>query len=153
MNIYTAIRRAIRTDPTIRPTELADDLIKKLTKKDLLPLLVDAIKGEQRQRVHDLETKVMSGFVSTPIDFDTAYAPDQAVAQLLALADESFSLGDGTSTTWKDATVPEHLMRIAMLEEQRAGIALTISYHRAAIGTIEKVGVTCLADALSKVAA
>lgn len=57
-----------------------------------------------------------------------------------------FALGDGTETTWGDATVDQHGQRIELLTKNAAGIMETAARHQVAIRMIEEAGVKCLAD-------
>lgn len=56
----------------------------------------------------------------------------------------TFSLGNGVAVTWGKATVEQHRMRIALLDEQSAGIADTKGRHQRAIKKCEDAGVDCL---------
>ena len=55
-----------------------------------------------------------------------------------------FALGDGTETTWGQATVSEHEQRITMLAKNAAGVIETAARHQAAIRMITTAGVACL---------
>ncbi len=62
------------------------------------------------------------------------------------LLETIFALGDGSKTTWGQATVWQHQQRIQMLAKNAAGIVETAALHSAAISMIETAGVACLAE-------
>jgi hypothetical protein len=58
----------------------------------------------------------------------------------------AFALGDGTETTWGQATIAQHEQRVELLARNAAGVVQTAARHQAAIGMIKDAGVECLAD-------
>lgn len=64
----------------------------------------------------------------------------------------SFALGDGTTTTWGEATIAQHRQRVELLTGNVLGNMHTIALHESAISMIEDVRGSCLADTV-KVAA
>jgi hypothetical protein len=67
----------------------------------------------------------------------------EVTAELLGTA---ISLGDGTDTTWGQATIAQHEQRIGMLTRHAVGEVESAARHQAAIGMIKDAGVECLAD-------
>jgi hypothetical protein len=63
-----------------------------------------------------------------------------------AFLQSGFSIGGGRHVTWGEATVEDHLARIAYLETFRTGIARTIAKHEQAVADITAAGVRCLAE-------
>lgn len=57
-----------------------------------------------------------------------------------------FALYNGESVDWLEADRAQHETRIEMQEKLAAGITEDISRHEAAVNTIAKLGLTCLAD-------
>lgn len=64
-----------------------------------------------------------------------------------------FALGDGTKTTWGDATVEQHRIRIQMLTSHAAGTIETAGRHDAAIRMIQGAGVSSLNETVRIVSA
>lgn len=62
------------------------------------------------------------------------------------LLSSQFSLGDGKSVLWGEATVDDHLNRIHLLLAQATGNVETSNRHKAAIYILQKHGVTKLND-------
>ena len=58
-----------------------------------------------------------------------------------------FGLGDGTRTTWGEATIAQHQQRADLLVKGAAGTLETASRHREAIRMIRERGATCLREA------
>jgi hypothetical protein len=81
--------------------------------------------------------------VDAAVEEAETYTRLQVTAELLAT---TFSLGDGTYTSWGDATVADHQKRIALLTRNAAGNIDTASLHRAAIEMIEESGEMRLRD-------
>jgi len=65
------------------------------------------------------------------------------------LLESSFSLGDGTTVMWGEATAREHDVYAAMLEGQAAGSLETAALHRAAIRDIQALGVSNLSQVIA----
>lgn len=62
------------------------------------------------------------------------------------LLGSEFQVGDGTVTTWGEATEQQHELRASMLEGLAAGDLHTASIHRAAILDIRKFRVSSLCE-------
>jgi len=148
MNMFQALRDVAEARPNDDPHEIAEEMISKLRKADLVGLLAGAIASMQRTRVRKLE---MSAFAPA-----TAERVAEAFARpdpIQALRGETFRLGNGREVSWDEATIADHRHRIDMLERIRAGIGATIQRHHEAIQRIESAGVTCLAELDAQLAA
>ena len=63
-----------------------------------------------------------------------------------ALLDSPFAIGDGTVTTWGDASISQHRARYAWQLRDAAGSMADAERHQAAILLIEEAGAECLRD-------
>jgi hypothetical protein len=76
---------------------------------------------------------------------------------LLELTDElmssTFSLGDGSSVAWGEASVGQHQQRFDMLMAQAGGNLQTAQRHMAAVKLMEENGAACLKEIAGKAAA
>lgn len=67
----------------------------------------------------------------------------EVTAELLA---SEFAVGDGTRTTWGEATAEQHLARAALLERQGFGTLETAARHRAAVEMLSSSGSITLSE-------
>jgi hypothetical protein len=149
MGLRDDIHRLAASDPDGDPTALAEGLIARYTRDDLIALLADEIAREQRAVVAAVEARAdlrrllagrePSGLVTGQPSF-------------VALLGHRFALGTGDTTTWGSATVEEHEVRIRYLEKLRDGLNATIERHRQAIALIRQAGVECLGDLAERAA-
>lgn len=95
----------------------------------------DGIKASMRQRANDRMGKMIYELVQ-----------HTRLTVTRELLESRFALGDGTDTTWGEATVQQHEMRVEMLTRNAAGIADTAARHLAAIEMIKESDASCLAD-------
>lgn len=63
-----------------------------------------------------------------------------------------FALGDGVRVTWGEATVEQHLQRVALLSKNAVANIETAARHQAAVSLITQHGSTCLRETLAHVA-
>lgn len=98
-----------------------------------------AVRRQAAQQIRDRDRRVEKEVIGS----EERWAAHNQVlrAKMLAL---TFSLGRGVSVTWGKATPEQHRQRIALLDEQSAGIADTKSRHLRAIKICEDAGVDCL---------
>lgn len=141
MNLWRTLRDAAEAHPHDDPHAIANELMAKLRKADLVDLLADGIASMQRSRVRKIETAAFNPETAERVA-EAMDRPDP----LATLRGETFRLGNGREVSWDKATVEEHRQRVEMLERIRAGIAATIDRHQEAIRRIEDAGVTCLAE-------
>lgn len=126
---------------------LAGDILRELLRHPrlaravLYPLVLAHVDAVLRTRVRITEAEVIPS-----IRKHGARVFRPALDRKAMYLRMKFALGDGTEVTWGDATVDQHLARIAMLERQVAGVSQTIERHRYAVDAIRKAGVSCLAD-------
>ena len=102
-------------------------------------LFVQECRRQTRQATHIAEKVGISGEQS-PLD-ELGNARITASAFLA----ERFYNGK-TYVTWGEATVQDHLDRIAFLQKKRNGIGETIGRHKWAVDRIESRAVDCLND-------
>jgi len=65
------------------------------------------------------------------------------------LLDSEFAVGDGTVTTWGDATLEQHEARMAMHRQNALGAAEGYARHAAAVDEIKRAGTSTLREAVS----
>lgn len=141
MTINDLIRQAHEAAPEAEDEDLAEALLAKLTKRELLPLLVERVQNIRRNIVRGIEADAFKALVG---DESRTAAVVATSERFDALFKAGFSLGDGFMRRWGEATVAEHHCRIAFLSGQVDGLNRTIQRHRDAIEVIEGAGVTCL---------
>lgn len=143
MTLATVIHKTAEGNPTGDPTTMAKALIGRFTKVELTELVADAIAGEQRLLTLASEkTAFGREFLSKP----TSIGTDAVRDAFKELAGTRFALGTGLQIEWLEATVEDHLQRIAYLSKLRDGLDSTIARHQAAITAITEAGVTCLRE-------
>jgi hypothetical protein len=140
--IHELISAAIDAEPDASAVAIADGLIARVRKVDLLPLLVEAVEHIQRHRVRNREQAAFRAVFGSRSGV-VLETPSAAFRVLYA---DTFRLGDGRVVSWGKANVEEHRQRIALLTKLRDGIDITIARHHEAIARIEAAGVTCLAE-------
>jgi outer membrane protein TolC len=151
MKLNEAIDETIEAAPTASPTQLAEMVLRMVTKDDLAPLLVDHLAGMQRHRTRETEREafrtLMDREYPEPINMPDIPAGTASMT-LSRLAEERFVLGDGTVVDWLQATIDDHLARISYLRAIQArynqGVNATVDRHQTAIDAITAAGVTCL---------
>lgn len=132
--LSSLIERHASDDVEFTAAAIEHDL--RLTKSQssaLHKLIVDEVRRCWRSAVRPLEPR--SGV--------SAADPAGARAEYLKAR---FSLPDGRHPTWGEATVEDHLLRIAMLTKLRDGLAATIRAHEDAVARLTEAGVSCLND-------
>lgn len=125
------------------PREIAEAIYPRLGDDDKVGILTEYVANWQRNAARQLEAAAFAEFVN-----GTAKPATKRPDALAALFNTPFKLGENRTTSWGQATVEEHRIRIAFLEVMRNGIDRTISHHRRAIEVIEDAGVTCLQEVL-----
>lgn len=113
----------------------------KVAAEVLLPLVAAEVDRTIRERVRITEAEVVTSIVRR-----SRRNGRPAVDRKALFLRASIALGDGTRITWGEATAEQHLQRIAMLEGQMAGVAVTAERHRIAVAAITEAGVSCLND-------
>lgn len=143
-DIYRTISEVVGENPGTDSDSLAASILKRINKTDLLPLLIDAVRGAQRTVYRDREQEVIRELMGR----STARKPGPLVANpaLAALMTSRFRPGDGTEVDFAFATVEQHEQRVHLLSQMRAGLERTIALHQAAIDRLRATGVKCLAD-------
>lgn len=150
MSLVDKIRESVEAATDDDCVAIARSLLDAVDKRELLPLLIEEIRHEQRriQRLTELRAfanvpfEVATRSNPSSSELQTAYTPDG----LRALYKTPFALGDGTRVTWGRATVEQHEMRLAMLRRLRAGLDQTIARHNEALELLRTTGVKCLED-------
>lgn len=155
MNIYERIEKQVGYAPEAAADEIATDILRMCTKQDLAPLLVAAIETSQRNRVRAVEharwlntmteLRERTGAI---VAFPSAKSSVERLSELRSLLARQIKVGDGTLTTWGQATLDQLRQRRAMLDSQRAGLSASIQRLDDAIGLLEQTGAPCL-DAIA----
>lgn len=86
-------------------------------------------------------------------DFEDNIRTDVTLELTEELLGSSFSLADGRSVTWGEATVADHKVRINLLLAQASGTVTTAKLHKAAVKMLIDLRVTKLNDAVCEAAA
>lgn len=139
--ISTAIRSVVQDRPDGDPELLARTLLKKYQGASLVSLVAREISLVQRSMVRDTEKSTFSSLFKNGGGANVA---EIDVSIFKRLFEKAFSLGDGTTVSWGEATLEQHQMRIAMLTKQREGLDDTIERHRRAVEIITQSGVSRL---------
>lgn len=132
------VRRLVVGSP-----ELTDDSITTLALEEcarqpwlfmelLRPLVRAEVVMHRRQQTARHERAVFTGEAADPI----------AARRVLAL--DPLYVPGRARVTWGNATIQDHLARIAYLEAQVEGTVAAIDRHRLAIAEIKAAGVSCL---------
>lgn len=145
MSVQQVIAYLVEQDPHGNPTVLAERVLARSTKADLLPLVAAEVQAEQRHRVRQVERRAFRE-VFEQASASTAERRASIAPGLRRLFDTPFALGDGSRVDWLKATADEHRQRIASLAKIRDGLDRTIVQHEEAVRMIEGAGVHCLAD-------
>ena len=144
MTLKKLIHAALEETTDGDPHDIARRIRMKVSPEDILDLLAREVEWTQRGLARTVEHEAMSAFRS---HFSGPLPPLPRVDPgLRALFRTAFSLGDGTSVPWGQATIEQHEQRIAFLALQRDGLNRTIAQHQEAIRVISEAGATCLAD-------
>lgn len=141
MSIYETIRKEAEASDA-DPADLAADIVAKVTKADLVPLVEAEIRSTRRHTARGQERKAFREAFNASKEKPARVIPEG----LRSLFATPFALGDGTEVNWLLATSDQHRERIAKLSKLRDGLDRTISQHREAVTLIEEAGVSCLAD-------
>lgn len=86
------------------------------------------------------------------VDALAAYSVELRMQWSRELLDSKFALGDGTTTTWGEATVEQHEQRISIHRVNALGGIEGMARHEQAIHDLKSSGADCL-DSLVRVAA
>lgn len=144
--LLTAIKAALEVDSTEDAALVASKVMRGKSRdvRDawLMELLTEEVKHAQRDMSRQRESADFAAlFNSRPSSSTNA-----PLGKFGALLTSPFAVGNGRRVSWGEATVADHLERIAFLEHMRKGITQTIDRHRVAIEQIEAAGVSCLAE-------
>ena len=141
----------VRNHPDIEAVALAEKALEEQP-DGLVAVVADGISRVRRAHVRGTEQSASLGMmnalrkstgstgkVSKPAKFELPNTLDKLRA-------ETFKLGNGTITTWGQATAWHHRERIGHLNKMMGGIRDTITRHEMAIEIIGSAGVQCLDD-------
>ena len=142
MTLREKIMKALEADPDVDAGLVAENLLPQVTKRELLPLLVEEVESHQRRRVRMVERRAF-GESGSGVSRSVA---ERARPRLSEVYSEMFALYDGRRVSWGEATVEQHRQRIERLQLQRQSIGRTIERHEEAIRLCEEHGVDRLAD-------
>ena len=157
MDIRTIIRNAVKESPESTVEEVVNEIITTVEKPDFAPLVEDAVLHAQRDVTRSIEKTWRAKTVKQLRESRaTLPEPTEATAALMdglqGMLTRKFALGTGQSVRWGEATIEQHLQRIAMLMSQREGIDATIARHEEAIAIIERSGRQSLDEVYSAAA-
>lgn len=142
MSLRDKIVNALDADPDVDAALVAENLLAQVTKRELLPLLVDEVESHQRRRVRMVERRAFGQAGGTGVPS----LVERSRPRLTEVYGEVFALYDGRRVSWGEATVAEHRQRLERLRVQRHAIGRTIERHEEAVRLCEEFGVDCLAD-------
>lgn len=146
MELHSRLNDFIIKNKDTDSFKLAEKFLELLPKKELIKIIADEIEGIRRSYVKSHEKTAFSSEVFERFGHKlTKIIQDDNFTSLMK---SNFSLGDGFTAIWGDATVEQHRRRIAYLEKMRGGIDETINRHLKAIEIIEEAKASCLNDAL-----
>lgn len=157
--LYETIRDAAAKNPEASPTEIAKQLLKRLSHEELVNLLANEIARFQRNDTRGIERRVFGKMANLVPLISNERQPlsrrivSNDLSALQPLLPKRFVLQGGVRVSWAEATTEQHRMRIEFLEKRRDGINTTISQHENAIEIIEAAGVECLGQLNIKSAA
>lgn len=156
MSIRAAIAAALDADPNIDAEQLAKTVLAQARKADLLPLVVEEVRLQQRHSTRRIERSVRIKQLAARLGQSTipqvAAEPDQR-RYLLDLLGRTWSLGDGTTVAIGQATLPEIRQRLEMLRRQRDGLDQSIQVLEAVEAELVRTGANCLDDLMTPEAA
>jgi hypothetical protein len=147
MVLYDKLNSYVEEKEVEDSRELAEMFLDDLDRNDLVIMLaaeIDEIRRAniRRKEKYAFSSELIERFGSMK---DTRLEPNP---EFLTLMKSNFSLGDGFTAQWGEATIEQHKRRIAYLERMKGGIESTISYHQKAIEIIEAAGAKCLNETL-----
>jgi hypothetical protein len=144
------------THPLDSDEELAARVMQRVTKTDLLPLLVDAVSHYRRVTTRALER---SASVRRLRNLVTQRPAGQTITQLFdeiegreriqALLRRKWALGDSRTVDVGQATLDEIRQRLVMLRRQAAGMQQTIEFLTDVEAELVRTGARCLDDLIS----
>lgn len=100
---------------------------------------------ETARTIEKKSIQVQAGTVSAVRQLAINIAAN-AVQNWTDILDLSFSLPDGATVVWGDATAEQHEFRAEALEDDAAGVIETAARHRLAAEEIRSAAVACLRD-------
>ena len=125
---------------------LAKKFIDLISPQELIGILAEEIDNLRRDEVR---AKEKNAFAEAFFSRHDKKIPDMVRYEgFVELLKEKFSLGDGNTTRWGEATIEEHQARVAFLEKMRDGLDETISYHKKAIELLKAKKARCLNEVL-----
>lgn len=150
-DLASKVRDAVKASPGDSPDVVAAALLDRVTKRDLLPLLVRCVEHEQRDQARRAERdafdEVLRRQPSSPgRSFVPLVKPQETAGAWSQFFGATFAVGSGERVDWATASVDQHRQRIEFLRRMRSGIDESIRRHQAAVEAIEAAGVTCLAE-------
>lgn len=141
MNLRAEIRKFADAHDGRLPEELAEMFLRTCEKGDLLPLVCDEFKRNERTNVRLAEIESLRG-----LERRTLVSVSVALEEFADLLDKPYRIGDGHARLFGKLTAEEHRVRIEMLRMQLSGLERDIELHESAIALLEEQGVSCLDD-------
>jgi len=137
MSIRLRLQDFVRGNPGVDARILAKKALRKITRLEILGLLIIEIRHQQRLETHKKEE-------TSALDLILTGRSPASVSQVRDFLHATFSLGDGRQVTWGEATIEEHQTRIENLQKHVKAVSETILRHEKAVRRLKKHKVTCL---------
>jgi len=146
--IRQRIRDCAMAMPHLSDEKVAEEVLGQTLKRDLLPLIIREVGDCRRQLVRSAEaaTGPRPAPPGTSVEVVGQFEPDPE--RFRALLTQRIALGDGTFTTWGEASVEQLRTRIALIARQEAALGVTRRGLEEAVAALEQSGARCLNDLL-----
>lgn len=95
-------------------------------------------------RVLEAEERANSRYLDRVSSLIRSFSDELRMEWTEELLSSSFAVGDGTTTTWRDATTQQHQERVDMLSRQAGATIETAARHQKAIDTLRSAGADTL---------
>lgn len=146
VSVFDTIRTAVTEHDDDHAA--AEAVYDSILKRDMIPLLLDECRRQRRHLSRRAEEEVFSTVRAVPEDAEKFDPVQDRHTLLLTLRDVPLRIGDGTVTTWGEASRDFLESRREMLTKQVAGLKRTIDHLDEVLTFLDETGTDCLNDAL-----